>query len=389
MAANYLCYFAIQALTVPFMGVYLKLRGFDAPQIGALVAIQMVIAMVAPYLWASLADRGGRRALLTKAGVALSLLSFGGLFLVGGFWPTAAILALFSFSWSSILSQLEVLTLALLRPQVELYSRIRSWGSIGFLVMVALAGWMFERWSVALLPWVGSGLLLAMLLFSLPLNEGDEPDPEARLSGWDGVHWPKATLFLLFAFCLNASHGAFYGFYVLYLQSLGISESVAGMLVAAGVVAELGLFVLMPRLLRRWPLDRLMIACGMLALLRWYLTAQTHTPWGQVPANLLHAASFSLAHVCAMQFIHHEFAPGIQGRVQALYRSLAFSGGGALGVFFSGLLWQRHPGQIWWLAMGLAATALLVALISKGLNYNNGMVHRSDRDAEPCPDPAV
>ncbi|WP_417347873.1 MFS transporter [Ferrimonas sp.] len=375
LAANYLFYFAMQALTVPFMAVFLKLRGFSAPEIGTLMAAQMVMAMVSPYLWATLADRPGRRALVTKLGVVLSLLGFASLFLAQGFWSTAAALLLFGFSWSSILSQLEVLTLTALSPRVERYSRVRTWGSLGFLVMVALAGWLFERWSVALMPWIGSGLLVLMLLFALPLRSGGDTHQAPAGGNWGGIHWPRVALFMLFAFCLNASHGPFYGFYVLYLQTLGINESLAGVLVASGVVAEVVLFALTPRLLRRVPLDWLMIACGMLALLRWLLTAEMDSPWGQLLANLLHAASFSLAHVCAMQFIHHEFRAGIQGRAQALYRSLSFSGGGALGIYISGHLWQSHPEQIWWLAMGLALTSLLAALVSKALHYNNRMMH--------------
>ncbi|SDJ94418.1 MFS transporter, PPP family, 3-phenylpropionic acid transporter [Ferrimonas sediminum] len=378
LAANYLFYFAMQALTVPFMAVFLKLRGFSAPDIGTLMAAQMAIAMIAPYWWASLADRYGRRTLMTKLGVALSLLGVAGLLLAEGFWPTAAALLLFGFSWSGILAQLEVLTLSALRPHVERYSRIRTWGSVGFLVMVVLAGWLFERWSVVLMPWVGCGLLLVMLVFSLPLRCVEEASHRVLAESWSGINWLRVGTFVLFAFCLNASHGAFFGFYVLYLQSLGISEGVAGVLVASGVVAEVALFALTPRLLRRVSLEWLMIACGMLALVRWYLTAEMTSPWGQLPANLLHAASFSLAHVCAMQFIHHEFRPGIQGRVQALYRSLSFSGGSALGVYFSGQLWQRHPEQIWWLAMGLATVALLVALGFKGLHDNKRMESRGD-----------
>ncbi|WP_051252913.1 MFS transporter [Ferrimonas kyonanensis] len=389
LAANYLFYFAMQALTVPFMAVFLKLRGFSVSDIGTLMAAKMAIAMIAPYLWATLADRYGRRTLMIKLGVGLSLLGFAGLFVAEGFWPTAVALLLFGASWSGILAQLEVLTLSALRPRVEFYSRIRTWGSLGFLLMVMLAGGLFERWSVTLMPWVGCGLLVVMLLFALPLRGSDEETRQAHVDNWGGVNWLRVGTFMLFAFCLNASHGAFYGFYVLYLQSLGIGEGVAGMLVASGVVAEMALFTLTPRLLKRVSLEWLMIACGMLAILRWYLTAEMSSPLGQLPANLLHAASFSLAHVCAMQFIHHEFRPGIQGRVQALYRSLSFSGGGALGVYFSGQLWLRQPEQIWWLAMGLATTALLVALGFKGLHDNKRMESRGEQQSEPGADSTV
>ncbi|SDJ94377.1 MFS transporter, PPP family, 3-phenylpropionic acid transporter [Ferrimonas sediminum] len=388
LAANYLFYFAMQGLTVPFMGIYLDLRGFSAPEIGTLMAAQMTTAMVSPYLWASLADYSGRRASVAKLGVTLALAGFAGLFIAQGFWETAAALMAFSFSWSGILAQLEVLTLSSLKPRTELYSKIRSWGSVGYLLMVIAAGWAFERWDAGLLPWLGVALLAAMIGFTLALRGAAEP-PQRQSADWSGIHWSRVGLYLAFAFSLNASHGGYYGFYVLYLQTLGISESMAGVLLACGVMAEVGLFALMPRLLRRIALDRLMILCGALALLRWYLTAQMTTVAGQLPAQLLHAASFALAHACAMQFIHHEFKPGIQGRMQALYGSLAFSGGGALGIYLSGHLWQQHPERVWQLAMALSMLSLLMALLSRSLGYNKRIADGQDHDPQPCAEPAA
>ncbi|WP_051216073.1 MFS transporter [Ferrimonas futtsuensis] len=388
LAANYLFYFAIQGLTVPFMGIYLDLRGFHAPEIGSLMAVQMATAMISPYLWASLADATGRRALVAKSGLALALVGFSGLFLAQGFWSTAAALVAFSFCWSGILAQLEVLTLSSLKPRTELYSKVRSWGSVGYLAMVIVAGWAFDQWDAGLLPWIGVAVLGAMLWFTLALNNGNGETAEVSKGSWQGVHWPKVLLYLLFAFSLNASHGAYYGFYVLYLQTLGIGESVAGLLVASGVLAEVALFALMPRLLRRVSLDRLMIACALLALMRWFITSQMVTPLGQLPAQLLHAASFALAHACAMQFIHHEFHPGIQGRVQALYGSLAFSGGGALGIYLSGHLWAEQPERVWQLAMALALVSLVAAGLSRACSYNLRVASPGGQES-PCPESAV
>ncbi|TKB49840.1 MFS transporter [Ferrimonas sediminicola] len=388
LAANYLFYFAVQGLTVPFMGIYLDLRGFDAPQIGTLMAAQMATAMVSPYLWASLADASGRRAGIAKLGLALALTGFAGLLFAQGMLATGAALMAFSFSWSGILAQLEVLTLSSLKPRTELYSKVRSWGSVGYLAMVIAAGWAFDQWDAGLLPWIGVGLLATMLWFTLALDNGDESHGTRSTGSWLGIRWSRVALYLLFAFSLNASHGAYYGFYVLYLQTLGISESVAGLLVASGVLAEVGLFALMPRLLRRVALDRLMIVCALLALLRWLVTAQVSSPLGQLPAQMLHAASFALAHACAMQFIHHEFAPGIQGRMQALYGSLAFSGGGALGIYFSGQLWADQPGRIWQLAMALAAVSLVAALLSRGLGYNRRVAQQAGEPPGRCADAA-
>ena len=70
-------------------------------------------------------------------------------------------------------------------------------------------------------------------------------------------------------------------------------------------------------------------------------------------AQTLHAASFGLYHAVAIFMIHQLFTGSHQGRGQALYSSMSFGAGGAVGSLASGFLW---------ISVGPQATYLVAAV---------------------------
>ena len=58
-------------------------------------------------------------------------------------------------------------------------------------------------------------------------------------------------------------------------------------------------------------------------------------------AQLLHAATFGMCHAVAIQYVHKYFQGRLQGRGQALYSSVSFGAGMAIGSLASGYAWDR------------------------------------------------
>jgi PPP family 3-phenylpropionic acid transporter len=54
----------------------------------------------------------------------------------------------------------------------------------------------------------------------------------------------------------------------------------------------------------------------------------------------LHAATFGTFHASAIHLVHHYFRGRLQGRGQALYSSVSFGAGGAMGSLASGYAWE-------------------------------------------------
>ena len=79
-------------------------------------------------------------------------------------------------------------------------------------------------------------------------------------------------------------------------------------------------------------------------------------------AQLLHAATFGMHHAAAVQYVHRYFVGRHQGRGQALYSSIAYGVGGAVGALVTGYLWTHlGPARTFAVAASMCAIGLVAA----------------------------
>ena len=364
LSGFYFFYFASLGALIPYWGLYLQHRGFSAVQIGELMAAIMVTKIVSPNVWGWIADHTGRRMAIVRLGSLLGLLAFAGVFAAQGYWPLLLVMLAFSFFWNATLPQFEVTTLDHLQGRLHRYSSIRLWGSVGFIVAVAVLGPVLAGDRVAWLPGVLLLLFAGIWLTSLAVPERAAAHRHLEQVSLKSVLLrPEVIALLAVCFLLQASHGPYYTFYSIYLEMHGYSRALVGQLWALGVVAEVGVFLLMHRLTPRYGLRRLFLAALLLTALRWWLIGAfaTFLPV-LLLAQLLHAASFGVYHAVAIQLFHQHFPGRLSGRGQALYSSVSFGAGGAAGSLYSGAVWEgMTPEASFFAAAGLGLLAWLIA----------------------------
>ncbi len=363
LSGFYLFFFATLGALLPYWSVYLRSLGFTAGEIGSLMAVIAGTKIIAPNVWGWIADRRGERLPIVRLGAGLAFVCFLGVFVVQGFWALAAVMALFSFFWNAALPQFEANTFNWLGSERERYSRIRLWGSVGFIGTSALLGPTLDGLGAQALPWFVAALYLALWLTS----QLAPPAPDRGHGAHDGesiltvLRRPHVAALLGVCFLMQASHGPYYAFFSLFLQDSGYTGWWIGGLWALGVIAEIGVFLVMQRLLPRFGALYLLLASLLLTALRWFLIA-TFIEWPSVliAAQTLHAASFGLYHAVAISLIDRFFVGPHQGRGQALYSSLSFGAGQAAGSFAAGLIYGAFGGTA---AFGSGAAVAVAAFI--------------------------
>ncbi|MGB5613168.1 MAG: MFS transporter, partial [Sedimenticolaceae bacterium] len=72
LSGFYFFYFALLGALVPYWGLFLRGRGFDAVAIGELMAILMATKIVAPNVWGWLGDHLGHRMRIVRVASAVS-----------------------------------------------------------------------------------------------------------------------------------------------------------------------------------------------------------------------------------------------------------------------------------------------------------------------------
>lgn len=362
LSGFYLFYFAALGALVPYWGLYLKSLDFNIAEIGQLIAILLATKIVAPNVWGWIADHTGHRMAIVRIASLLAAFTFAGVFINDSFWWLALVMTVFSFFWNASLPQFEATTMNHLGDAAHRYSSIRLWGSVGFILAVSALGPLLNSYGTGLLPLFVVALFAMIWLSSMTVPEsaaGHMPLDQQPLRSV--LKSPVVLSLLAVCFLVQASHGPYYAFYTLYLQNYGYSTALIGQLWALGVLAEIGVFLMMPVLLPRYGARRLLLVAVCLTALRWLLIAGfVEHPPVIVFAQTLHAASFGLYHAVAIYLFHTLFTGVHQGRGQALYSSVSFGAGGAAGVLASGYLWTGMGPQAMYLLSAVISLAALV-----------------------------
>ena len=343
IAGFYFFYYAFVGMFSPYWSLYLKSIHFDAIEIGILMSIQPVMRMVATNVWGWLADHTGKRLLVVQMAASLSAVFYLGMFVATGFWAVFMVMALMNFFWSASMPLVEATTLTYLGKNTAHYGRIRSWGSIGFIVSVVGLGYAFDYIAIAWLLWAGLVCEVGILIFSRQI-------PKTEVLAHHTDHQPIRQIVLqprvlaLFGACflMAVAHGPYYTFYSIYLVEHGYAKSAVGALWALGVICEIGVFFIMPALVRRFGFVRIMLASFAAAVLRFLLIGWA-VDWVALLllAQMLHAMTFGSFHAASLGMVHEFFQGRHQSKGQALFGSFTYGAGGMLGGLVSGPIWQH------------------------------------------------
>lgn len=357
LSGFYFFYFASLGALIPYWTLYLKSLGFTAAAIGTMMAIIMATKIISPNIWGWIADRTGRRMAIVRIGGLLSIIAFAGVFISNDYWWLVGVMMLFSFFWNATLPQFEAATFTHLGEHTHRYSSVRLWGSVGFIIAVWIIGQQLEGSKISYLPMILMGLFIGIWGSSLIAPEetaghvslGTEPLRKI-------LKRPEVLALLTICFLMQLSHGPYYTFYSIYMQDHGYSLSAIGFLWALGVFAEVVVFVFMYKLVPLFGLKKLLLLSLLLAACRWLVIAfwPTILPV-MIFGQLLHAATFGIFHAVAIQLIHNYFTGRHQGKGQALYSSVSFGAGGAVGSFYAGYTWE---------SLGTAPTFIIASLVS-------------------------
>ena len=362
LSAFYFSYFAFIGAFAPYFALYLKSLGYSAAEIGLLLAVNPVARIFGPNLWGWLSDHYRARGQLIRLTAVGTAVVFMAVFFNRGFgWMFTALLLLNVF-WCGVLPLAESATLSLVGSRVGAYGRVRLWGSVGFVAVVIAAGYALDFFGVGALAPIVLCLLVLMSASTFALPRDREPSRHAEhASILSIVKRPEVIALMAGFFLMQVAHGPYNAFYSIHLVEAGYTKKAVGWLWSLGVIAEIGLFVLLPRLMRAYSLNQILLFSFGCAFVRLLMIA-----WGVgslsilLAAQLLHAITFGAYHSAGVAMMHQIFRGRNQARGQALYTSLGYGLGGTLGTLMAGYSWETL-GSGW--TFTFAATAALLSLI--------------------------
>jgi MFS transporter, PPP family, 3-phenylpropionic acid transporter len=336
----YFFYYFFVGLFVPYWGLYLQSKSFSAFQIGILLSLFQISRIFAPNFWGWLADHTNKRARWIRLASFIGCLGYIGIFWADSFFLIFLVMMSMSLFTSSTIPLAESLTLSHISSTNDSYSNIRLWGSIGFIVASFFLGILIDLYSVNVLVWalLFTQLIILFLSFSIP-DKKFELIGDTKRSIWKVLKKPEVIALLIGCALMVSSHGLLYNFYSIFLKEQNYSSSLIGTLWSIGVIFEIIVFMLMPKILSKLNLKEVLLISLFLAVVRFFLIGYfVDILLVLIFAQILHAATFGSFHVASVELVSIHFNKEHHSRGQSIYNSITYGLGGTIGGLGGGIM---------------------------------------------------
>ncbi len=358
LVSQYFIYFGVLGIYLPFFNLYCYHIGFSGTQIGAISAVRTLATALFPMIWGHLADRFHARKPIYIACSFASVTIWALFLLTTEFWLMMLIMVAYGIFYAPIISFLEAFTMDFLGSRRREYGRLRVWGSISFICVVLAAGRIVDAASlkIILVLILAGSLLQAALSVRIRMGEGS-PVWTPTTEGVRLLATPPVAGFLVAAMLMLASHGAYYAFFSIHLESLGYGSALIGICWALAVAAEVLVMILSPRLFHRVSLQSVLVFSCVAAAIRWFALAATASLPVIFATQLLHAFSYGTFHMASILRIDELMPAGSKTLGQAANNAVTYGLGMMVGFFGSGLLYEAAGSPVLFVVSGVAAAA--------------------------------
>jgi PPP family 3-phenylpropionic acid transporter len=339
-------YFAHVGFFGPYLSLWLKHLGYGVTAIGWMTAIQAATRLFAPYGWSWLSDHTGERVRWLRFCAAIAWVCSLGFFIsVQMAWLMSVLLLMFIHT-SAMMPMTETLMAQSVSSDKgfdsQRYGRIRLWGSLGFMVTALVSGAWFQAQGMDSFPvWVVASLaVLNLSVWTISSRHDRARVRHEALPAMGHVLKQARVRWLLSSVFFHVlSHMGIYVFFSLYLDSLGYSKTMIGLMWAASVTAEILWFMFHARWLHWMSIPMWLIVCSSVMVLRMVITTVwADVLWLLVLAQIMHALTFAMHHSACVALLSEFFPDRLRARGQALYSSLGYGLPGVLGAVAGGYL---------------------------------------------------
>ncbi|HSP80989.1 MAG TPA: MFS transporter [Myxococcaceae bacterium] len=357
----YALYFGTVGIVLPFLPAYLESLALSVTQVGLLLSLTPLMALLSPHLWGHLADRTGRGGGVLSLLVLGALAGFSPLLFVDRFPALVATFAAYAFFSSSITPLVDSLALQHVARTGGSFAHLRLFGSIGFILSSTLFGLAVERVgrTTVLAPLT---LFVALAVWSLTLKERSAPTETVHpLAGLQLLRNPDLRWFLAGTALHWIACAPFNGTFAIHTIALGLPPSVVGLSFGLGVAAEVAVMLLYPRVAERLAPRHLLAISFAVSALRWAGLSLATSPGLIVALSLIHGMTFGAFYVASVAFMARRVPPHLRASGQGLFAAATFGLGGLVGFASSG------AGYDWLGGHRLFAVAGLVELVAAAL----------------------
>jgi PPP family 3-phenylpropionic acid transporter len=328
-----------------FIPIYFLDVGFTQTQIGTLLSLGPLVAILAQPIWGSLSDRSKTKNRILK-------IMIGGCGLVALLYPISdnfsyllIMICVFTMFQASVFALTDTITLEVLdRQRSGSYGMIRLGGTIGFAIMSIVFG-IIAKNHIGSLFWVYSVIMLIsfLLILRFPVIEGHQSQGR-KMRIWVLLKNRKLMMYLAINFVLQITLGYYYAFFPIYFREMGGDNVLLGWSMVVSSLSEIPFLLLSGKIFKRVKISYILLGAAFATTVRWYLFSSIENPYWVLPVQLLHGLIFIVLSVTMATIINKEVPMELKASGQTFNGLLSLGVARIIGSFFGGIA-SEHIGM--------------------------------------------
>ncbi|MBN1460235.1 MAG: MFS transporter [Armatimonadetes bacterium] len=369
-ASFYFILYVAVGLQAPYLFLYFKRLGFTDSQLGTLAAVTPIMKTIAPPVWGAIADMFGDRRRTLALLLVLAAVGFPWLGYTADFSVVLALLLFFSATAFPALTIADAIALDSTEEHGGDFGRLRLWGSIGFAAPAIALGLVLSKAAgesaASLLPIFWGYAIFRLISVAwvrlLPASRGSR----RGLFDVRAIHMFVEPRLLALAACAVVAMGAmaaYYMYFSIYLDEVGIADNLKGYFWVVAVAAESSMMFVIGTVMNRIGLKWTFVLGIAGCVARLFAFSFTLGPAGIVGVQLLHALTFTALMISSMTFVSRMTPSGLRASGQATWAALTGGLGAALGSKVAGIVTGAVGLMTMFRFFSLAAALALVAAI--------------------------
>lgn len=316
-------FFFVQFLSVGmingYAGIWFAEIGLTSTQIGIIAAAPITLMLLMTVFVGRIADRAQDWRQVIIWCMAIAGLAPFGLYWTTGFWGVLLFWTILAAAQRMGIPIADAAAMRMARREGADFGKMRALSTIGYLMVLVVAGYILRDDAVALfLPlFVAFGLIRSGVAFGLPnlrgprTTETTQPNLKSNLKPW-------FILPMLAWALIDTNHIIINSFQGLLWKQQGLSTDVIGLLIALGALAEAAMFFGFQKVARRLsPLTILLAAAGF-SIIRWVAMALSPDVPVLIMLQLMHALTYAMGFLAVTNFIADNTAEDNAAEAQSL-----------------------------------------------------------------------
>ncbi|MDQ0091530.1 PPP family 3-phenylpropionic acid transporter [Paenibacillus anaericanus] len=349
-------YFALLAMFIPFLPVFLDKQGLTPAQIGFIIGSGGIITIIAQPLWGMISDRTRtvRKVLML---LLLCSSALGYMLFASDSYIELIIFAMLVYFFLMPIDPLtESLNFRLSESAGISYGSIRTYGALGYGVMALCSGYIMSYLGANSLAYLFTGVALVSFIVILGIPDAPVTGKPVTVKSLKNFLSNKETLlFLILVFICSVPARMNDTFLGVYILELGGSTELVGQAWFIAAISEIAVFALSFWWLRKGKELIIISIAAAFYFLRFFISVWITDPHLLAYLQVLQLLTFPIFYSAAIQYLYRIVPEEWRATGQTVLALLFFGVSGIIASYAGGAIYQT---------LGAQALFLIISVMS-------------------------